>query len=216
MQDRSYILVLPLIFTLSLGLSIGLTYLPCYSGLCVEAFFPFTARMHIATFYGLIASVALALTARAASDKVRAISELYVVRSTVPILGKRISLGAMLFAVWVVGLWIATTAFWWPTQQEFYQARGLAVEWTAGTVQLAVTAVIGHHADLAVGFMILPVARNTFLGRAFGLHQSTLLTCHKLLGYVALVAVVAHGVTYFVSSDPPEACHAINADYWVL
>ena len=199
MQERLYFFLPPLIFLLSLGLTLGLTYAPCYSGECVETFFPFAARLHIATFYGILASVALALVVRASSDSARSLSELYLVRVTVPALGKRVSLGATLFAIWVVGFTLATTGFGWPLQRDFYEARGVAVDWTVGTMQLAITGVTGHYCDILVGLMVLPVSRNSMLGRVFRLSQSTLLFAHKILGYAALLAVVAHGVTYFVS-----------------
>ena len=203
-QDRLYAAALPAVFVVSLGPTLGLTYAPCYSGLCVEALFPFEARVHIASFYGMLAAAALALMLRAYSAPVRRLSEAYVVRTPVPILDQRVTAGGVLLALWLVGLILATTGFWVQPQLEVYRerARTAGVQ-LAGTVSLAITAVIGHHADMAVGLLILPVARSSLLGRVFGVSQSTLLSAHKLLAYLALVAVLAHAVAYFVRAPTP-------------
>ena len=197
MHERVALFILPLVFAISLGLTLGLTFLPCYSSLCSEEFYPFGTRIHIASFYVIVAAIALVLALRGATEVARSVSEFYILRKPAPILDKRISLGGTLLAVWILGMVLATTAFWWPLQHDFYQVRGEAVDWTVGTVQLAVTGLIGHHADLCLGLLLLPVARVSLLGQTFELGQSTLLFAHKLLGYLTFVAVVAHGVTYF-------------------
>lgn len=59
--------------------------------------------------------------------------------------------------------------------------------------------IIGHHADILLGLLLIPVGRNTILGRVFGLHYSTLLYAHKANAYLTVAAVFAHGAAYYVS-----------------
>ncbi|KAK0942908.1 hypothetical protein LTR29_005480 [Friedmanniomyces endolithicus] len=40
--------IIPVLLILCAALSFGLTFAPCYSSLCVEKFWPYQARIHIA------------------------------------------------------------------------------------------------------------------------------------------------------------------------
>ncbi|TKA62935.1 hypothetical protein B0A55_12313 [Friedmanniomyces simplex] len=44
---------------------------------------------------------------------------------------------------------------------------------------------------------MIPVGRNTLIGRTFHLHTSTLLFAHKLLAYAFFVGALVHGITYY-------------------
>lgn len=180
------------------GLAIGLTYAPCYSSYCSEEFYPFATRLHIATFYALLASIGLGLLLRAHSPCCRAISEYSLTKREVPILDKRISIGGLLYAFWIVIITLVTTAFWLTPLEDFWAGRTDPFDWTQAQIRLVVTSIIAHHADIILGLLIIPVSRNSILGRAFALHQSTLLYAHKLTAYLLLVAAVAHGAAAFV------------------
>lgn len=52
---------------------------------------------------------------------------------------------------------------------------------------------------MLLGLVIIPVSRNSILGRVFKVHQSTLLYTHKLFAYLLFVGVVAHFIAYMVS-----------------
>lgn len=204
MENLQYFLVLSLLLTISAGFTIGLTYAPCFATLCSEEFFPYATRIHIAAYYAMVASIGLVLLLRAYVPLVHTISSTYIVRRELPILRKRISLGGLTLSVWIVGLTVATTAFWIDPEHSFWSIRADPLQWTDAAIRLTVTGIIGHHCDILLGLLIIPVSRNSLLGRAFALHQSTLLYAHKLIAYLLVVAVIAHGGAYYVSHPAPE------------
>lgn len=186
------------ILILSTGLTLGLTYAPCYASLCSESYLPYETRIHVITFYSMLASTGCLLFLRATSKNVRQTSQFYLVRVEVPVLRKRISLGGAALSIWLVGLILATTGFWVQPLLEYWATRTAPLDWASAQIRLAVTGIIGHHADLLLGLVIIPVSRNSLLGQAFELHQSTLLYAHKLLAYLLFVAALAHGAAYYV------------------
>lgn len=105
--------ILALVGTLVIptALTLGLTYAPCYASLCSESYLPYETRIHIITFYSILASTGCLLFSRAISARARRASEFYLVQDEVPILRKRISLGGAAISVWLVGLVLATTGF---------------------------------------------------------------------------------------------------------
>lgn len=198
MKSPTGLLVLGGLLIACTGFTLGLTWAPCYASLCSEDFFPFETRMHIATYYALLASIGFALILRAYSPWWRAASEAYLTKRTVPLLGHRVSWGGLILAFWIVGITLATTGFWLPDELDFWALRTDALEWSEARIRLAVTGLIGHHVDIIIGLVIIPVGRNSILGRVFMVHQSTLLLAHKLLAYLLLVGVFAHGAAYYV------------------
>ena len=199
MENISLLLALLLLLLVSAGFTIGLTYAPCFASMCTEQFFPWETRIHIAGYYGMVASIGLALLLRAYLPWVRAVSSTYVIQRELPILKKRISLGGLTLAVWIVALTVASTGYWVDAESNFWSIRTDALHWPDARIRLAVTGIIGHHCDILLGLVVIPVSRNSILGRAFSLHQSTLLYAHKLLAYAFLIVVIAHGGAYYVS-----------------
>ena len=181
------------------GSTIGPTYAPCYASLCSEEFFPYPTRVHIAGYYALVASIGCVLFLRATSSSWHAVSTTYLTRRKVPVLQKRISVGGLALATWVLGITVATTGFWVSPELEFWKLRTEALQWADAEVRLAVTGIIGHHCDIILGLLLIPVSRTSILGRVFELHQSTLLYAHKLLAYLLVIAATAHGATTYVS-----------------
>lgn len=201
MKRPFQIFALLTILTLSAGLTIGLTFAPCYASLCSESYLPYETRLHIITFYSMLASIGCLLFVRATSKKAREASQFYLIQHEVPILGKRFSLGGVALSLWLVGLTLATTGFWAGPLQQYWAMRTDPLDWATAKIRLTVTGIIGHHADLLLGLIIVPVSRNSLLGQAFELHQSTLLYAHKLIAYLLFVATFAHGAAYYVSDE---------------
>lgn len=195
-------LLLLLLLIFCAGFTLGLTYAPCYSSLCSEDFFPLPTRIHCASYYGMLASVGCFLLLRMFSPLCRSISEYYLTRRRVPILDKRISVGGLALTVWLVGLTVATTGFWVGPEYSFWGLRTNPLRWPDAQTRLTVTGIIGHHADIFLGLVLIPVSRNSILGRVFELHQSTLLYAHKLIAYGLFIVVLAHGAATYVSSFP--------------
>lgn len=193
MKQLLKILSLLLVLVISASLTIGLTFAPCFASLCTEQFFGFETRVHIATYYALLAPTGCFLLLRAYSPLCLRISNHHLTRREVPVLQKRISVGGLGLALWPVGITLVTTAFWAAPELQYWGLR-----WVNAKVSLAVTGLIGHHANYLLSLVIIPVSRNSVLGRTFELHQSTLLYAHKLVAYLMVVAVMAHGVAYFV------------------
>jgi ferric-chelate reductase len=126
-----------------------------------------------------------------------------------------------------------TTGFWVGPEAEFWTIRTNALHWADAKVRLVVTGIIGHHIDskcclnentfggcvltflpniiVILGLLLIPVSRNSILGRAFQLHQGVLLYAHKLLAYVFLIGVVAHGAAYYVRLTRTRLCHITDA-----
>ena len=195
-------LVLLIVLLGCAGLSIGLTYAPCYSSLCSEQFFAIPSRYHIAYFYSLLASIGCALLLRAYSPLCLSISNHYLTKRRVPVLDKRISVGGLALAFWITGLTAASTGFWEGPEATFWGLRTDPLRWTDAQVRLTVTGILGHHADILLGLVIIPVSRNSVLGRVFELHQSTLLYAHKLIAYLLFAVVIGHGAATYVRAFP--------------
>ena len=191
--------LLLLVLVLSFGLSLGLTYVPCYASLCSEDFFPDPTRFHVATYFALLASTGCVLLLRAYSPLCNAVSNYHLTRRRLPVLDKRISVGGLCLSLWLVGVTVASTGFWYGPEHSFWGLRADPLRWADAQVRLTVTGIIGHHADILLGLVLIPVSRNSILGRVFEVHQSTLLYAHKLLAYILFVAVSAHGAATYVS-----------------
>lgn len=189
-----------LILVICAGFTLGLTYAPCYSSLCSEDFFPLPTRFHIVTFYGLLASIGAALLLRTYNPQCRSVSEYYLTKQRLPLLDKRISVGGLALTIWTVGITVASTGFWLGPEYSFWELRTRPLRWSDAQTRLTVTGIIGHHADIFLGLVLIPVSRNSVLGRVFALHQSTLLCAHKLIAYGLFIVVLAHGAATYVST----------------
>jgi ferric-chelate reductase len=188
------------------GFTIGLTYAPCYASLCTEEFLPYETRVHVASFYAFVASIACLLFLRAYNRPFRRLSEHYLATYEVAILRRRISVGGLFFALFILVFGIATTAIWVKPEIDFWSIRTNALDHSSVKIPLVVTGITAHHLDLLVGLLLIPVSRNSILGRVFAVHQSTLLYAHKLLGYLTYIGVFAHGVAAVVSDR--NLCYA--------
>ncbi|VUC32436.1 unnamed protein product [Clonostachys rosea] len=188
----------------SASLAIGLTYLPCYATICSEDYFPFETRLHIATFYGLLVAGSCLLLLRASTQFGRSLARSNL-SPPLPILRKRITVGGLIVTLLVVAVPLATTSFWLPRQLEFWGARTDPLEWDTAKIRLTVTGTTGHYADILLGLLLIPVSRNSLVGASFGVHQSTLLSAHKLIAYLFLAATLAHGVAYGLYALDPSS-----------
>ncbi|KAK5113377.1 hypothetical protein LTR62_003477 [Meristemomyces frigidus] len=189
-------LLLFLILTICAALTLGLTWLPCHASLCTETLFPAATRYHIATYYGLLASILLALGLRAWSPVCRRVSSIHLGRREIPVFKKRISVGAVLLVFWILAVTLVTTIFWINPEVNFWEAKAAPFGWDSGHVQLVVTGIVGHHIDFILGLLLLPVGRNSLLVRVFGLSYGTLLYAHKLLAYILIFGTLVHGLAY--------------------
>ena len=136
-------LILPVLLLFSIAFVIGITYAPCFSGLCVEEFYPFEARIHIAFFYASLAVTAIALTLRAQNAGVRRLSETLIWRREISIVGKRVSVGGLAMVVWIITIGHLSTVFWYVPQTDFYSPRADAVKWSKEVVHLVVVGFTG-------------------------------------------------------------------------
>ncbi|MCJ1405679.1 hypothetical protein MMC11_008908 [Xylographa trunciseda] len=191
-----YLLTLSMIAAFG-GFAIGLTFAPCHASMCVEQFFPLQARIHIAAFYGLLIVVTLLLTFRVLFKSIHKLSNLYISNIVWPILGKRISVGGLLFVVLTGIMTFGSVGYWCSAEYKWWNDRGVLVNYTTYTYRLAWTGITGHWCDISIGLVALPVGRNSILGRLFHLHVSTFLFAHKLLAYALFLGSLVHGIMYY-------------------
>lgn len=117
----------------------------------------------------------------------------------IPYTTTHISWGAVAVTLGIAFIFAFDHGYLWTPAYHFYRDRGLHQAGTdAGSVILAVVALIGHFCDVLVGLVILPVARDGVLGRVLRLEVSTLLRFHKLIAYLLVAAVTVHMVVFIV------------------
>ncbi|KAG5782718.1 hypothetical protein H9Q73_003653 [Fusarium xylarioides] len=90
------------------------------------------------------------------------------------------------------------TIYWFPTHWDFWGRRLDGLSWVSAKIQLTITGVTGHYADVLLGLLIIPVSRDSLVGQAFSVHRGTLLFAHRLIAYLFSIGVAAHGITYIV------------------
>ncbi|KAG4283258.1 hypothetical protein FPRO06_09931 [Fusarium proliferatum] len=191
------IATLSLILGSSAAASIVLTFFPCYATLCSEEYFPFETRVHLITYYGFLILTTFFFVLRQYSQTARSLSGFHLFHQ-LPLLGKRITLGGLLFFVWILAVVGAPTALWLPAQDQFWGLRADPLNWSSAKLLLTITGVTGHYAGILLGLLIIPVSRNSLVGHAFSIHQSSLLFAHKMISYLFAVGATAHGVSYIV------------------
>jgi ferric-chelate reductase len=180
------------------GFTIGLTFAPCHSSICVEHWFPSQARAHIAVFYGGIGIAAVCSAGWSKSRVIRSFSDRYLFDKPLPLIGIRFSLGGTLLSAWILAFTLATTAFWLPAEHAFWYGKGFEVDWTRYMFRVTWAGVTGHWCDILFGLVFLPVGRNSLISNAFGIQGSTLLVAHKLLAYTLCAFGLIHGLLYYV------------------
>lgn len=183
------------------GFTIGLTFAPCHSSICVEHWFHSQARIHIAVFYGGIGMAAIYLAGWSRSTVIRSFSDRCLFDKPLPLIGTRLSLGGALLSAWILALTLATTAFWLPAEHAFWYAKGFEADWTQYMFRVTWAGVTGHWCDILFGLVFLPVGRNSLIYNAFGVQGSTLLVAHKLLAYTLCAFGFIHGLLYYVRAQ---------------
>jgi ferric-chelate reductase len=121
---------------------VGLTYAPCYASICSEEYFPNDTRYHIATYYGLIASIAVGLLLRAQTQIWHRISSTYVSKREIPIFDKRFSIGGLFLVFWILFVTLVTTAFWLNPEVNYWTAKVSGLAWSDARVKLVVTGAL--------------------------------------------------------------------------
>ena len=92
-------LILFSILITSAGLTIGLTFAPCYASVCSEKFFGLETRLHIMVYYSLIASIGGVLILRSCSSHVARISSIHIIRRRLRLLHKHLTVGVLMLAI---------------------------------------------------------------------------------------------------------------------
>ncbi|KAM0554805.1 hypothetical protein ACHAPJ_006537 [Fusarium lateritium] len=194
--------VMALIFTLasSAGISIALINVDCYSTFCSEGPFVFETRVHLTVFYAFLSTALCILLLRANSRTVRHIANIHLAHE-LPLSGKRITLGGLLTSLAILTVTGCSTIYWLPAQNELWGHKADPLKWASAKLQLTITGVTGHYADILLGLLLLPVSRNSLIGQAFSLHQSTLLFAHKAISYLFSTIVIVHGVSYMLHAN---------------
>ncbi|KAI8716350.1 Ferric oxidoreductase domain-containing protein [Fusarium sp. LHS14.1] len=175
--------------------TVGLTYIPCYATVCPEDYLDKETRYHLAIFYGMLLVLSFALYLRSSFRSLVALS-IHRSSAQLPLLRKYVTVGGVATTIFIAAGTLATAALWWPALWKYWGDRTDPLDWDSAKIRLTVTGVTGHYADILLGLLIIPVSRDNLVGRAFKLHQSTLLFAHKVVGFLFLLAVLAHGIAY--------------------
>ncbi|KAF4975336.1 hypothetical protein FZEAL_7869 [Fusarium zealandicum] len=186
------------------GITIGLTYAPCYATVCPEDYLGEETRYHLAIFYAMLMILGFALFLRSQSNFIFVLSG-HRSSTKLPLLRKYVTIGGVATTIFIAALTISTTALWLPALWKYWGERTNPLDWSSAKIRLTITGVTGHYADILLGLLIIPASRNNLMGRAFGLNQSTLLLAHKVVGYLFLVVVLAHGIAYGIYALDPSS-----------
>ncbi|KAM0340360.1 hypothetical protein ACHAPU_010496 [Fusarium lateritium] len=191
--------VAALVFTLAIStaLSIALINVDCYSTFCSEDPFTFETRVHLTVFYTFLATILCILLLRANSQAVRRTANIHLFHE-LPLVGKRVTVGGLLTSLAILAVVGCSTIYWLPGQNELWRRKTDPLDWASARLQLTITGVTGHYADILLGLLLLPVSRNSLIGQAFSLHQSTLLFAHKAVSYLFALIVIIHGASYMI------------------
>lgn len=183
----------------SFGLSIALTFRSdhhCYAGVCGETLFPLQARLHVVVWYCWISLSVTLLALRAFHPSIRSLLSKHLVTVQLPIIGKSVTLGGALVGFWILSLYGIVTGIWWLRLQDYFVNRGQQGGLIAGNNRVAAVALTGHYADITMGMVLLPVARNSALSSFFRLSASTTFAFHMIQAYVLFGLVLIHASLY--------------------
>ena len=183
----------------SFGLSIALTFRSdhhCYAGVCGEWLFPLQARLHVVVWYCWLSLSVTLLALRAFHPSFRNILQRQLVTRQLPVLGKSVTISGALVLFWVLSLYGIITGIWWLRLKSYFAIRGNDGGLAAGNNRLAAVALTGHYADVTMGMVLLPVARNSALSSFFRLSASTTFAFHMIQAYVLFGLVLIHGLLY--------------------
>ncbi|KAH7196491.1 uncharacterized protein B0J16DRAFT_390408 [Fusarium flagelliforme] len=182
---------------ISAGISIALINVDCYSTFCSEGPFTFETRVHITVYYAFLATLICLLLLRTSTRQIFNIH----IANELPLIGKRVTLGGLFTSFAILAVTLCSTIYWLPAQDELWGYKTDPVNWASAKLQLTITGVTGHYADILLGLLLIPVSRNSLVGQAFYLHQSTLLFAHKAVSYLFSLSVVVHGVAYMLHAN---------------
>ncbi|KAF4997981.1 hypothetical protein FGRMN_3501 [Fusarium graminum] len=200
MTQLLQVAALLLTLAISTGLGISLINLDCYSTFCSEELFTFETRVHLTVFYAFLATDLCVLLLRANSQTLRRIANIHLFHE-LPLVGKRVTVGGLLIFLVILTLAGCSTIYWLPAQNELWGHKTDPLDWASAKIQLTVAGVTGHYADILLGLLLLPVSRNSFLGKAFSLQQNRLLFAHKAVSYLFSSIVIIHGVSYMLHAN---------------
>lgn len=141
------------------GFTVGLTFVPCYSSICLEQFFPSQTRTHIGVFYGGIGIAAIYFAGWSRFSVIRSFSDLFLFEKLLPPVGIRLPVGGALLSAWILAFKMATTACWLPAEHAFWYAKGFEVAWTQYMFHVTWAGVTGHWCDMIIGLVFLPVGK---------------------------------------------------------
>ncbi|KAH7144769.1 hypothetical protein DER46DRAFT_630229 [Fusarium sp. MPI-SDFR-AT-0072] len=196
---RKYLQITTLIVTTlaSAAVSLVMMHFSCYATLCPEDYFSYETRLHVIIYYCFLSLTLCLLALRSYSPAVRSFANIRPLAEG-PLVGNRFTLGEAFMCIWILIMTFGPTIYWFPTQWDFWGIRTDRLSWLSAKIQLTITGVTGHYADVLLGLLIIPVSRNSLVGQAFSVHHGTLLLAHRLISYLFSIAVAAHGITYIV------------------
>ncbi|KAG8626122.1 hypothetical protein KVT40_006523 [Elsinoe batatas] len=198
MNDTTLLAVSALTLIASCGLSIGLTYLPCYSAICVEEFFPYNVRIHIASYYTILSLILLSLVLRRTNAKVKHVLDAYVSTRPLPLTTSRLTIGDIFLAGAIALLLGGALGYFVRDQLHFYHARAIAADDISnGYMRLAAVGFTGHLTDVLMGLIVLPISRTSVLSRTLQISPGSLLTFHQWIGYLFFLVVTLHTVFFY-------------------
>ena len=136
------------------------------------------------------------LALRAFRPSIRLLLQRQISTCQLPVLGKRLTISGALVILWIMTLYGIVTGIWWLRLQDYFVNRGQHGGLSRGNNRLAAVALTGHYADVTMGMVLLPVARNSALASFFRLSASTTFTFHMIQAYVLFILVLVHGLIY--------------------
>ena len=181
------------------GLSIALTFRSdhhCYAGVCGEWLFPLQARLHVIVWYCWISLSVTLLAVRAFHPSVRNVLQHQVITNRLPFLDKSLTVSGILVVIWILSLYGIITRIWWLRLHDYFTTRGREGGLNSGNSIVAAVALTGHYADVTMGMVLLPVARNSALSSFFRLSASTTFAFHMIQAYVLFTLILIHGLLY--------------------
>ena len=183
----------------SFALSIGLTFRSdhhCYAGVCGEVLFPLQARLHVVVWYSWLSISVTILALRAFHPSIRRKLQTQIYGGQLPVIGKSFTISGALIILWILSLYGIIIGIWWLRLQGYFIKRGEAGALHNGNRRVAAVALTGHFADVTMGMVLLPVARNSALSSFFRLSHSTTFAFHMIQAYVLFGFVLLHGLIY--------------------
>ena len=157
----------------------------------------------IALYYGFIYLVSLlALTAQFWPP----LKRFFFIRLT-----RTVSVGQALLAVGLVALLVSEWCYWF-----FSHAWENNLTKPRPTAEKAARS-LGQIANVVIGLLVLPVAKNGVWSRVFGVSWEGLIAYHRMLGYAFLLIVLAHMLSwwyvYHLKGSFPSDIFAVPMTY---